>query len=310
MSEPTLAELKWALHCARSSLGYWRRSKRATRKLSREEGIAKAQAEVDRIEALYTAVKPVVVTKKMARENFIGPIFKRPRGTRGDGPTIVCIRCEEEKPRDEFYSRGTVCRACFVKRAGEWAANNKEKSLAMKKAWEARNKEHCLKVGREYYLKNREKQCLYKKQNKERDRLKKNAYAREYLRRRKKTDHRWRALLTCKRRMWILFKSAGVKKNTRSAELMGIDRDGFYAHIESLWLPGMNWENRGFGRDKWHIHHVRPCASFDMRDPVQAKQCWHFTNLVPMWAPENWRKGDRWEPDGKVFDSLRGWVEP
>jgi hypothetical protein len=123
-----------------------------------------------------------------------------------------------------------------------------------------------------------------------------NAYAREYLRNRKK-DPKWRAFLTCRRRMWILFKSAGIKKNTRSVALLGIDRAGFFAHIESLWLPGMTWENRG--RWGWHIDHIKPCSLFDMTDPEQAKACWHYTNLQPLWWRDNLSKGDRYTPAEK-----------
>jgi HNH endonuclease. len=56
----------------------------------------------------------------------------------------------------------------------------------------------------------------------------------------------------------------------------------------------MSWDN--YGRDGWHIDHIRPCASFDLTDPEQQRQCFHYTNLQPLWAADNIRKGAKWQP--------------
>lgn len=53
----------------------------------------------------------------------------------------------------------------------------------------------------------------------------------------------------------------------------------------------MTWENHGMRG--WHIDHKRPCSSFDLSDPAQQCACFHFSNLQPLWATENLRKGDR-----------------
>ena len=49
----------------------------------------------------------------------------------------------------------------------------------------------------------------------------------------------------------------------------------------------MSWDNYG----KWHIDHIIPCASFDLADETQQRLCFHFTNLQPLEASENMRKG-------------------
>ncbi len=56
-------------------------------------------------------------------------------------------------------------------------------------------------------------------------------------------------------------------------------------------LPGMTWANHG--RRGWHIDHIIPCAAFDMTDENQAKACWNYKNLRPLWAEDNWAKGDK-----------------
>lgn len=68
----------------------------------------------------------------------------------------------------------------------------------------------------------------------------------------------------------------------------------FYAHIESLFWPGMSWRNQG----RWHLDHIKPCASFNLNDPAQQAACFHWSNWQPLWADDNLIKSDRldWHP--------------
>ena len=67
---------------------------------------------------------------------------------------------------------------------------------------------------------------------------------------------------------------------------LGCSIPEFMIYIESLFQPGMSWDNRR----TWHIDHVIPLAAFDLTDPEQFKQACHYTNLQPLWATENLRK--------------------
>lgn len=78
-------------------------------------------------------------------------------------------------------------------------------------------------------------------------------------------------------------------------ELCGISVRGLREHLESLFKPGMSWEN--YGIDGWHIDHKRPCASFNLTCPEQQRVCFHFSNLQPLWAKENMEKGARMPVD-------------
>lgn len=82
-------------------------------------------------------------------------------------------------------------------------------------------------------------------------------------------------------------------KSAHTMELIGCDIPSLRAHLESLFTPGMSWENYG----EWHIDHKRPCASFDLRIPEQQRECFHYTNLQPLWGPDNLAKGDNWAPE-------------
>lgn len=83
-----------------------------------------------------------------------------------------------------------------------------------------------------------------------------------------------------------------LKKNQHpirgSFELVGCSAEFLKQHLERQFQPGMTFENYG----KWHVDHIRPCASFDLQDPKQAAECFNWRNLQPLWAADNIRKSD------------------
>lgn len=86
--------------------------------------------------------------------------------------------------------------------------------------------------------------------------------------------------------------SKTYKKAGSFTESLGCSNQQLREHLESLFLPGMSWDNYGFGHDKWNIDHIRPLSSFDLTDPEQYKLAAHYTNTQPMWQPDNFRKGN------------------
>ena len=88
-----------------------------------------------------------------------------------------------------------------------------------------------------------------------------------------------------------LKKRKGAFKHTRTQILLGTDFKTARAHIENLFESGMTWENHGMGHGKWNLDHKQPCASFDLKCPVQQLACFHYKNLQPLWAIDNMKKG-------------------
>ena len=86
--------------------------------------------------------------------------------------------------------------------------------------------------------------------------------------------------------------------------LLGCSLPFLRSYLEKRFASGMTWGNWG---SAWHIDHIRPCASFNLQDPVQQKQCFHYTNLRPLHAMDNFKKsslwrGKRWQL-GKAINS-------
>lgn len=84
----------------------------------------------------------------------------------------------------------------------------------------------------------------------------------------------------------------GRPKEKAAQELLGYTHQQLRAHIESLWTPGMSWEN--YGRKGWHIDHIRPLSSFPI--DVDLAFANSLENLRPLWWRDNLSKGSRYDP--------------
>jgi hypothetical protein len=60
-------------------------------------------------------------------------------------------------------------------------------------------------------------------------------------------------------------------------------------HLELQFQLGMTWDN--WTNDGWHIDHKLPLSSFDLTKEENVKIACHYTNLQPLWAADNIRKG-------------------
>lgn len=70
------------------------------------------------------------------------------------------------------------------------------------------------------------------------------------------------------------------------------------AYLESKFSSGMTWANHG--KYGWHIDHIQPLSGFDLTDRKKFLEACHYTNLQPLWAIDNLKKGN------KRLEDLRG----
>lgn len=90
----------------------------------------------------------------------------------------------------------------------------------------------------------------------------------------------------------ILKRGAGSRSG-KMVDLVGCTMPFLRSHLESLWKEGMSWDNYGFGRGRWVMDHIKPCDSFDLTDPMQQRECFHYTNIQPLWWEENASKSNK-----------------
>lgn len=79
----------------------------------------------------------------------------------------------------------------------------------------------------------------------------------------------------------------GKVKSGSAIKDLGCSLDELIRHIESKFQLGMSWENYG----EWHIDHIKPLSSFDLENREQFLEACNYTNLQPLWAHDNLKKG-------------------
>jgi hypothetical protein len=72
---------------------------------------------------------------------------------------------------------------------------------------------------------------------------------------------------------------------------LGCTIEEFKNYLESKFLYGMSWDN--YGKHGWHVDHIIPISSFDLQNLDELKKACNFTNLQPLWAKDNWSKGNK-----------------
>lgn len=84
----------------------------------------------------------------------------------------------------------------------------------------------------------------------------------------------------------------GRSKSQKTKNLLGCNIEYLKKHLESQFKDGMTWDN--YGVKGWHVDHINPCSLFNLADPQQQKECFHYTNLQPLWAEENLKKSNKY----------------
>lgn len=108
---------------------------------------------------------------------------------------------------------------------------------------------------------------------------------------RRHTDPIFRLRDSLRRKLRDVLRRVNQKKSTRTFDLVGCTLAFLKAYIEKQFLPGMSWANYG----EWHVDHIRPCASFDLTEVSEQRKCFHYTNLQPLWGPDNMSKGSMYD---------------
>lgn len=182
--------------------------------------------------------------------------------TNHDGDRAWCRFCKLSYQKDNYWKN----REKYLQKGKDYKIQNRDRILAYKKMNRDENKEQIKEYRRVWRLKNKEKLSNLRK-----------IYRTEYMK-------------NPKNKLSMLFRSQikrALSYNYKSgtwAKMLGCSVEDCKKYLESKFQFGMTWENHG----KWHIDHVRPISSFDLSELETA---FHYTNLQPLWAIDNLRKG-------------------
>jgi len=193
----------------------------------------------------------------------------------------ACTKCEQTKDlTPEFFHRRKgskigfmeQCKTCRNENSRHWYTNNKERVKTYK-------------TGRRNII--NKQMSEWRKNNKD----KYNEHKRDQYHRLQKHSPQYKIKDALRKRI-----RHAVTKGHKSAStlaLLGCTVEALKRHLESQWTEGMTWDT--YGHDGWHIDHIKPCAAFDLTDEEQQKECFHHTNLQPLWAADNLEKSDNYE---------------
>jgi hypothetical protein len=218
-----------------------------------------------------------------------------------------CNKCHIEYTDDQFYKgQGYRCKQCAKEHRIKYQQENKDKINQNKKRYYEQTILDRRQRRREETAEAREKAKQERRlaaiQRKEERRAIQNERAKEWARNnRGKVNARTRAYgiinpnakLAQRLRtlMLVSLKRRSAEKTQSTFQLTGCSINELRLHLESMFQPGMNWANHS--RNGWHIDHIKPCASFDLSDPKQQQECFHYSNLRPLWAEDNIRKSNK-----------------
>ena len=185
-----------------------------------------------------------------------------------------------------FCSRRCKERNCEQTSPQRRATTRKNANLRWHSNPELRAKNNEAKKIRYHKLTDEQKKAVNKERN---DKYK--AYRVVYHRNRMKTDTHYMIRNKVSNRITKALKEGyGEKSRTSCLEYIGCSIPQLRKHLESQFTDGMTWGNHG----AWHIDHIKPCAAFDLSNKEEQFECFHYSNVQPLWAEENMRKGATW----------------
>lgn len=174
--------------------------------------------------------------------------------------TKICKTCQENKIICEFSKKTNSidglmgdCKKCRSVKEKKYRESNPEKNKNRRK---------------KYYENNKDKH-------------------KEYFLNRRNTDPMFKLTDNIRRRLNFFLKKENIKKTNKTFDIIGCEPKFLREHLEKQFTDGMSWDNYG----SWHIDHIIPLSSANNSEEMN-KLC-HYSNLQPLWAYDNLRKGNK-----------------
>ena len=107
---------------------------------------------------------------------------------------------------------------------------------------------------------------------------------------RRETDPLFKLKAYVRSRINDFLKVRNMRKSNGTFVIIGCTPEFLKNYLEKKFKPGMSWQNHT--KTGWHIDHIIPLAS--SKTPEETLKLMHYTNLQPLWAIDNMKKGGRY----------------
>jgi hypothetical protein len=200
----------------------------------------------------------------------------------------ICGKCHCQKNLDDFYfikrtnTYENICKICHAVKATEYRKIQRETNY---EDFMERQRIASLKSARKYKEERKITSLIYRRSD--RGRRKRRGMKKKLM---KNPEYKMKHILG--KRLTNALYASGTKKHIKTLQLLGCKIQEFRKYIESQFTNGMNWENHGFGNDKWNIDHILPCELFNLTDERQQRVCFNYKNMRPAWQLDNLAKSD------------------
>lgn len=221
-----------------------------------------------------------MITKKCSKCEQVKEVCEFNKSSRSKlGVQSSCKKCKKIAAKKEYEKNKTR----ILNYQKEYYSQNELKiKVRMKKDY-SKNQKDLLEYQKTYYIKNITQKLEYAKRYRETNKEKRNKYETN----RKKTDPIYKIKYLVRNRIYKYLILKKITKKHPTFEIVGCTPQELKIHLEEKFIKDMSWDNQG----EWHIDHIIPLASAKTEEELY-KLC-HFTNLQPMWALDNIKKGSK-----------------
>lgn len=175
-----------------------------------------------------------------------------------------CYVCNIEKNLSYFTKHRNICKIC-----------NYNKLSSYNKNYILKNKEYYKNYTKEYY------------KNLDKEKIK--DYHKKYVMNRYNNEPLFKLKNLISNSIRKSLISSGIKKNTKTVNILGCSIEDFKIYLESKFEDWMNWSNHGLYSNElnfgWDIDHIIPTSSAKNEEEIFKLN--HYTNLQPLCSKTN-----------------------
>ncbi len=208
----------------------------------------------------------------------------------------TCTKCKITQTVNDFRINNKIkrgydyhCKKCQSIIAKENHLKNREHILLKKKEWRNLNKEKCSKDAKEWSNLNKEKIIIDNANYYKKNKIILQEKNKKYILDRRNTDPLFRLSGNIRSLIFRSFKNNFIRKNTKTATILGCSFEEFKIYLEKQFTSEMNWDNQG---SYWHMDHIKPVSLATNENELILLN--HYTNFQPLEKTENIKKGNKY----------------